>query len=239
MRQGPAQACLSLTGRIGRFVLAPIIVAAVLLTGSLSHGMMPGHYQVVLIPILGVSVGAERAGTVAYVELGFTEREDQRGLLVEFSGKPGQFSPLARAAVTRGIYHTAKALGLRTDSWTVALKVPHEDLTIYGESLSAMVGVSVAALAQGEALSSDLVITGTVTPDGHIGPVGGVPQKVRAAQDAHIRRVVVPEEQDPADPDWHTPFLMQVSPLGSVKEAYDALTETAAIATASSASSRP
>ncbi len=38
-------------------------------------------------------------------------------------------------------------------------------------------------------------------------------------------RVVVPEEMDVADADWDTPFLMHISPVGSVGEAYQALTD--------------
>jgi hypothetical protein len=40
-----------------------------------------------------------------------------------------------------------------------------------------------------------------------------------------MRRVLVPDELDTADGDWITPFLVQVSPVGSVSEAYQALTD--------------
>ena len=43
-----------------------------------------------------------------------------------------------------------------------------------------------------------------------------------------LQRVIVPNEQDPADGDWQTPFMMQVSPVTSVSQAYLALTETRA-----------
>lgn len=207
-----------------RYVLIPALLLAFFLAGATTYAKPQGVYRIVLIPILGVTMDALREGAVVYVELGFRERGDQGGLLVEFVGGQGQFSPHARVAVTQGINRAAKALGLPTDSWSVSLKVPHKDLTIYGGSLSAMVGVSVAALANGEDVGADRVMTGTIMPDGQIGPVGAVPDKVRAAGHAHIRRVLVPDEQDPADPDWETPFLMQVSPVGSVEKAYEALT---------------
>jgi len=87
-----------------------------------------------------------------------------------------------------------------------------------------MVGITVVALAKGDFIPSDRVITGTVTRDGRIGTVGGVPLKVEAAHEAHMHRVLVPEEQHIADGDWQTPFLMQVSAVGTVSEAYKALT---------------
>jgi predicted S18 family serine protease len=68
-------------------------------------------------------------------------------------------------------------------------------------------------------------MTGAVTPDGHIAPVGAVPLKVTAASEAHMRRVLVPDELDVTDADWQTPFLVQVSPVSSVSQAYEALTD--------------
>lgn len=209
---------------VRRYLLIPAIVAALALVGPTTYAKPHGVYRVVLIPILGVTMDGHHEGAVVYVELGFQKRSDEAGLLVQFVEGQGQFSPHARVAVTQGINRAAKALGLPTDSWSISLKIPHDDLTIHGGSLSAMVGVSVAALANGEDVGADRVMTGTIMPDGAIGAVGSVPNKVEAASRAHIRRVLVPDEQDPADPDWRTPFLMQVSPVGSVEKAYEALT---------------
>jgi predicted S18 family serine protease len=106
----------------------------------------------------------------------------------------------------------------------VVLTVPYQGVTVYGASLSAMVGLTVVALAKGDPIPGDRVITGTVTATGEIGPVGGVPLKVKAAYEGHLSRVLIPDEQDIADSDWRTPFLMQVSPVRSLSEAYKALT---------------
>lgn len=180
-----------------------------------------------IIPILGVTLGhgQEPTGMVTNLLLTFEERKDRGGLAVFFHSTPGRFSPLAQTAVQQAIYRTAKVAGLSTDTWTVVLSVPDPGLTVHGDSLSAMVGLSVVALAKGESIPPDRVITGTITPDGLIARVGSVPLKVDAASQAHIRRVLVPEEQDIGDCDWETPFLMQVSPVGSVGQAYWALTD--------------
>ena len=179
-----------------------------------------------LIPILGITVEEKQTvGTVTNLLVAFEARTDRDGLAVQFRALPGRFSRMAQTAVEQAIYRTARAAGLMTDSWTVILSVPHSGVTIYGESLSAMVAISVVALAKGDHIPPDRVITGTVSPDGHIAAVGSVPLKVSAANEAHMRRVVVPEEMDIADGDWRTPFLVQVSPVGSVSQAYFALTD--------------
>lgn len=178
-----------------------------------------------LIPILGVTMEAQPIGTVANLILAFDERRDRSGLAVHFNTSPGRFSRMAQTAVEQAIRRAALAARLSTDSWNVSLSVPYAGVTIYGDSLSAMVALAVVALAKGEFIPSDRVMTGAVTPDGHIAPVGALPLKVVAAGDAHMHRVLVPDELDQADSDWLTPFLVQVSPVSSISQAYEALTD--------------
>ena len=182
-----------------------------------------------LIPILCMTMDKDQGGTVAYLVLSFEDRNDRGGLAVHFRAGSGRFSPMAQTSVEQAIRRVAQALQLSTDSWTVMLSLPYNGVTIYGNSLSAMVSLSVIALAEGKFIPSDRTITGTVTPDGHIGPVGSVGPKVSAAYEAHLRRVVVSEEHDPTDDQWETPFLMHVYPVGSVAKAYAALTEEAVL----------
>lgn len=209
--------------------VAGALLAALLLSLSVPQGASAGvtGHRELLIPILGVTFGTgeQPTGTVANLILSFDQREDHGGLALHFKSWPGRFSPMAQTAVKQAIYRTAKAAGLSPDSWTVVLAVPEPGLTVYGESLSAMVGVSVVALAKGDQIAPGRVLTGTVTPDGHIAPVGSLALKVDAASQAHMQRVIVPDALDPADGDWSTPFLLQVSPVGSVSQAYQALTD--------------
>jgi predicted S18 family serine protease len=208
-------------------MMLALILGMVALCTPTADVLAQGHlqYREQLVPILGVTLDEKPIGTVANLVVSFEERHDRQGLAVYFNVEPGRFSRMAQTAIQQAIYRTAQIAGLSTDSWTVALRVPYPGLTVYGESLSAMIGLSVVALAKGEFIPPDRVITGTVTPDGHIAPVGAVSLKVAAANEAHMRRVVVPDEMDVGDGDWVTPFLVQVSPVGSVSEAYQALTD--------------
>lgn len=181
------------------------------------------HYQA-LIPILGTTMeDKEVVGAVAPIIVDVIVRSDEKGLTLRSRGT-GKFSLMAKSAIANGIAITAKALGIPTESLTVELCAP-KDVTIGGGSLSAMVAISVLMMASGHPIPNDFVVTGMVMPDGTIGAVGEVPLKVQAAYAAHIGRVLVPEENDPADGDWQTPFLMQVSPVGTVRDLYTILTE--------------
>jgi len=178
------------------------------------------------IPILGVTFDQEwePIGMVAEVLVRFERRDDDQGLRVQFDSSPGRFSPLAKDSVVQAILHATNASHLATGSWTVTLTLPYPGVTMYGESLSGMVALSVLALSRGDPLPPDRVMTGTIASDGHIGIVGGIPLKIQAAHENKLRRVLIPEEIDVADGDWRTPFLMEVSPVGNVQKAYFALT---------------
>lgn len=176
------------------------------------------------ISILGVTMsGGQPIGTVTSLALTFHERTDRTGLMVAFTGGIGRLSPMAQTSVQQAIYRAAHTANLSTDSWTVTVSVPNP-VTIYGDSLSAMVALTVIALAKGDAIMDDCIITGGIAPDGHISKAGGLSWKLSAAGKAHIRQVLVPDEFDPTETDWQTPFLMQVSRVDSVQQAYETLT---------------
>ncbi len=178
------------------------------------------------IPILGTTTdeNAEPVGIVAEIQLEFLERRDHDGLDVQFQTAPGKFSPYAQQSVIEALHLVVKAAALNPDSWTVRFQLPYPGVTLYGESLSAMAALNIVALAKNEPVDEKTVLTGTVTADGHVGTVGGVPLKILAAYEQHYRKVLIPEEPDVADGDWETPFLMEVRPVGSISKAYLALT---------------
>ena len=122
----------------------------------------------------------------------FTTRDDAEGLDVHFTVRPGRFSPMTQTAAKQAIATTARALGLSSDSWSVGLGALELGLIIHGPSISAMVGLAVAAMANGESIPRSRVSTGTITSDGHIGPVGGVRLKILAARQAGLQMVLVP-----------------------------------------------
>ena len=176
------------------------------------------------IPILGVTLStAGPVGIVTAIDLYFEQRSDHSGLMMTFPSGRGKFSHKAETSVQQAIYRAARAAKLSTDSWTVRLSAP-DDVIVYGDSLSAMIGLSVIALAKNESILDGRVITGGIAPDGHITHVGGLALKLAAAKQADIRRVLVPDEVDPSEADWQTPFLMHVSRVGSIQQAYLALT---------------
>jgi len=185
------------------------------------------HWREQLIHILGTTQGTQDqpVGVVAEVVIGLEQRADHRGTEIIFEERAGSFSDRTQGAIMLAIDRTARAAHLNPDSWSIFLSFDTPGMTLYGDSLSAMIGLTVVALAKGDTIRFDRAITGTVTNDGHIGVVSGIPFKIAAAHHERMRRVLIPDEADATDPDWRVPFLMHVSPVGSVSDAYQGLTD--------------
>ncbi|HWF59429.1 MAG TPA: S16 family serine protease [Nitrospira sp.] len=213
---------LSASSRLCFYVIAVLLTVALGGEAFAFEGESSPHERT--ISILGVTVSSRGPiGTVTSIVLTFQERTDQTGLMIGFTRGPGRLSRMAQTSVQQAIYRVARMAKLSTDSWTVTISVP-TPITIYGDSLSAMVGLTVIALAKRDTIAEDCIITGGIAPDGHISNASGLALKLAAASKSHIRQVLVPDEFDPAEPDWQTPFLMHVSPVDSVQQAYQTLT---------------
>ena len=162
-------------------------------------------------------------GLLAKLEIAFRTQKHQSSLNVTFSSGPGHFSPLTQAAVQEGIKASALAAGVDGRTWDVFLTFPYPGITVYGESLSATVSLAVLAMANHDPLLANRVITGKITPDGHLGAVGGIPLEIQAAYVEHIQRVIIPEDRHQEDGEWQTPFLMHITPVNTVLKAYPLL----------------
>ena len=215
-----------LMSRLTMWTMAALSVLSMASHAVASETPPPSQFLHQSIPVLGMTLDKARqpVGIVTYVMIHFHQRSDHDGLKVHFRKIPGRFGPIARKAVATAIDRVAKSANLQDDSWTVVLTFPYSGLTMYGDSLSAMVALSVLALAKNEAIVYGRTLTGRITEDGHIGKVAGIPYKIYAAHSERLDRVLIPEERDPSDGEWRTPFLMHVSHVGTLEKAYQGLT---------------
>ncbi|VVC00424.1 Archaeal Lon protease [uncultured archaeon] len=72
---------------------------------------------------------------------------------------------------------------------------PFGENTVDGPSAGGAMTVATIAALTNRTIRQDVVMTGTISPDGRIGPVGGIIEKSLAASDASASYIVVPKLQ--------------------------------------------
>jgi predicted ATP-dependent protease len=206
-----------------RILLTGAVLAACLLFLMPTQGK--AEQQSMLVPIIGISTSdlSKHEVMVVYVQILFEKRSVSDALIIKFHEKPGNFSRIIQTSIEYAIRNVARAAHVDTGAWTVELIVPYPDFEVSGESCTAIIALSVLAMARGHSIPSppDIAMTGTIRPNGTIGPVSEIPYKLLAASEGHFRKVLIPAENDA---DWRTPFLMHVVEVQTTAEAYYWLT---------------
>lgn len=75
------------------------------------------------------------------------------------------------------------------------INVNSSTIEIGGPSASGYMTVGIYALITNSSLNPSVVMTGMIMPDGTIGPVGGIPDKIRAAAQLGYKTVLIPYGQ--------------------------------------------
>jgi len=104
------------------------------------------------------------------------------------------FGPSAQIA----LYVASRYSGRPYANYTALLRVLASDTQVGGPSASGYITVALFALMNNLTLRDDTAMTGIILPDGLIGPVGGVSQKVDAAAKKGITTVLVPMGEAPS-----------------------------------------
>jgi ATP-dependent Lon protease len=106
----------------------------------------------------------------------------------------------AQAALSWVRAHAAKVAPDLPDDWfathDVHVHVPAGAVPKDGPSAGVAMSVALSSLVSGKAVSSDVAMTGEVTLTGQVLPIGGVKEKVLAAQRAGISRVILPKRNE-------------------------------------------
>ena len=97
-----------------------------------------------------------------------------------------------------------------------------------GPSAGAVIAIGFIAMFNGDHLQRGIALTGTFEPGGRIGPVGGIPDKMRAAAREGYRTILVPSGQIQG-PNWNLNQLaldlnVTVREVETVEQAYELMT---------------
>jgi ATP-dependent Lon protease len=147
-------------------------------------------------------VAAGLAWTPVGGEVLFIEATAMRGTgKLTITGQLGDvMKESAQAALSWVRGHDHDLNGERPDDWfnehDIHVHVPAGAVPKDGPSAGVAMATALASLVSGDAVSSDVAMTGEITLSGQVLPVGGLKEKSLAAQRAGIKRVIVPDRNE-------------------------------------------
>ncbi|NOX60572.1 MAG: hypothetical protein GXP42_01275 [Chloroflexi bacterium] len=148
-----------------------------------------------------------------------------------FEEEVGGSGPMWRSAGWTAVVVASQLLGIDPRDYEFSFSVGGN---IDGPSAGTYMTVATLAALQGHDVAQDIFMTGTINPDGTIGPVGGIPQKIEGAAANGANMVLVPAGLR-YDVDGNTGELVDVVEVGerlgvevrevsTVYDAYEILT---------------
>jgi hypothetical protein len=184
--------------------------------------------SVVEIPLLAAIQSNDR-GVLEILLLRWDRLSSPSPLVLQWQGgniRPGQSNLSSMAqALHYAIDHTPHIDHTGTVS---VVGIAYASTGTDGPSAGAVMTVGFVALLKGDRIQRGMALTGTITPDGTIGPVGGIPDKIRAAVREGYRTILIPEGQR-YDPRWNIDRLawdlnVEVKEVSRIEEAYHLMT---------------
>ncbi len=168
-----------------------------------------------------VRISVRPAGQKGELRVGFFEEE------VAGTGE------MWRSAGWMAVVVASQLLGIDPRDYEFSFSVGGR---IDGPSAGAYMTAGVLAALRGDTMRKDVAMTGTINPDGTIGPVGGIPHKIEGAAKQGAKLILVPAGQR-YDMDTNKNELVDVVEVGkklgvevrevsTIFEAYELLTGT-------------
>ena len=115
-------------------------------------------------------------------------------------------------------------LGETMQSYKIYLSVD-SDTPIDGPSAGGMITTAILSLLRGDSIQSNVAMTGTINPDGTIGPVGGIPNKLEGAKEKNKSLVLIPYGQKSEEVIKQSRKLdITVEEVADIYEAYEKIT---------------
>jgi ATP-dependent Lon protease len=214
----------------------PLIIDEPDLVGYLGRPrFMPESAERTAVP--GVATGLAvtgLGGDVLYIEAGSTEGEP--GL--QLTGQLGDVMKESAQIALSYVRSHAEQLGVDPKALDrrIHVHVPAGAVPKDGPSAGVTMVTALVSMATGRQVRSDVGMTGEVTLNGRVLPIGGVKQKLLAAQRAGLSTVFIPQRNEPDLDDVPADVLdaLEVKPMTDVAEivaqALVPATEAAAVA---------
>jgi len=150
------------------------------------------------VHVPGVAVGlvvTNAGGDITFVEA--TKMPGNRGLIL--TGKLGDVMQESAQAALSYVRSNAAALGIGDEVFAkneIHIHVPAGAVPKDGPSAGVTMATALVSLLADRPIAERLAMTGEITLRGHVLPVGGIKQKVLAAQRVGIDTVILPKDNE-------------------------------------------
>lgn len=184
--------------------------------------------SVVEVPMLA-AIQSNQLGAFEVLLLRWDHQPTPSPIMLQWQGgnvKPGQTNLGSMVlALQYALEHTPAVNHTGTIS---VIGIAYAATGTDGPSAGGVMTVGFAALLKGEQIRRGIAMTGTISKDGTIGPVGSIPDKVRAAAREGYRTILIPQGQRD-DPRWNLTRLawdlnVEIKEVATVDEAYHLMT---------------
>ncbi len=177
----------------------------------------------------GVATGLAVTGTGGDVL--FVEATSSKGDKLVLTGQLGDVMKESVQIALSSLRSRAEALGIEEDAFeqTFHVHVPAGAIPKDGPSAGITMATALASLLSGRPVKHTIGMTGEVTLQGRVLPIGGLKQKVLAAHAAGLTDVILPERnrQDLDDVPEHVRDEMTFHPVISLDEVLELALEPA------------
>ncbi|MBO6053828.1 MAG: endopeptidase La, partial [Clostridia bacterium] len=215
--------CRSLAVRVAtepdaRIEVTPDEVRKVLDTRPIRHDtILPEPKAGVVTGLAWTPVG----GDILYIESVLTEGKGGLRITGQLGDVMKESAQIALSLVKLLFPEEAKAL----ENHDVHIHVPAGAVPKDGPSAGVTLTTALASLLTGKAVDTHIAMTGEVALRGAVTAIGGLPEKLMAAQRAGITKVYIPEENlyDLKDVAAEVKEKIEIVPVSSVRELLEAV----------------
>lgn len=155
-------------------------------------------------------------GEILYIESMFTKGEGKLNITGQLGDVMKESAQIA-VSLVKSMFPDKAKLFKEND---LHIHVPDGATPKDGPSAGITLTIALASLVTGQAVSPRIAMTGEVSLEGLVNPIGGLPEKLMAAERAGVKTVLIPKanEDDLRDVPDEVKEKLQILPIKTVEE---------------------